>query len=200
MNYTVKYSDRKTLSITVRNAQVIVRSPKNIDKRRIEAFVTKHSEWINEKVKQQSAKINRFNNLSESDIAVLKTRAREYFNWKTNDFAAIMGLKYGKIKITSAKTRFGSCNSNGTICFSYRLMLYPEKAREYVIVHELAHLVHMNHSKAFYKLVESYMPDYKERKRLLKEQAPFLIFKCVGNEIFSLVAKLEREKRYILVK
>lgn len=168
MNYTVKYSDRKTLSITVRNAQVIVRSPKNIDKRRIEAFVTKHSEWINEKVKQQSAKINRFNNLSESDIAVLKTRAREYFNWKTNDFAAIMGLKYGKIKITSAKTRFGSCNSNGTICFSYRLMLYPEKAREYVIVHELAHLVHMNHSKVFYKLVESYMSDYKERKRLLK--------------------------------
>ena len=168
MNYTVKYSDRKTLSITVRNAQVIVRSPKNIDKGRIEAFVTKHSEWINEKVKQQSAKINRFNNLSESDIAVLKTRAREYFNWKTNDFAAIMGLKYGKIKITSAKTRFGSCNSNGTICFSYRLMLYPEKAREYVIVHELAHLVHMNHSKAFYKLVESYMPDYKERMRLLK--------------------------------
>ena len=168
MNYTVKYSNRKTLQIIVRNAEVIVRSPRNIDRNRIEPFVAKHADWIEQKVKQQSLKMERFNNLNESEIAELKIQAKQYFNNRTKVFAEIMGLKYAKIRITSAKTRFGSCNSNGTICFSYRLMQYPEKAREYVIVHELAHLVHMNHSSAFYMLVESYMPDYKERKRLLK--------------------------------
>jgi predicted metal-dependent hydrolase len=56
----------------------------------------------------------------------------------------------------------------GNISFSYRLMLYPEPAREYVIVHELAHLLEMNHSKRFYKIIESVLPDYKWRKSLLK--------------------------------
>ena len=79
-----------------------------------------------------------------------------------------MGLKYGRITITSAKTRFGSCSSKGRISYSYRLMLYPEAARDYVVVHELAHLVEMNHSKRFYDVIEKFMPDYKERKRMLK--------------------------------
>jgi len=81
-----------------------------------------------------------------------------------------MNLKYGRITITSAKTRFGSCSSKGNISYSYKLMLYPEAAREYVVVHELAHLVEMNHSKRFYSLVERYLPDYKERRKLLKNK------------------------------
>jgi len=79
-----------------------------------------------------------------------------------------MSLKHGRITITSAKTRFGSCSSKGNISYSYRLMLYPEAAREYVVVHELAHLLEMNHSKRFYAIIEKYLPDYKERKKLLK--------------------------------
>ena len=79
-----------------------------------------------------------------------------------------MNLQYGRITITSAKTRFGSCSSKGNISYSYRLMLYPEEAREYVVVHELAHLLEMNHSKRFYAVVEKYLPDYKLRRRLLK--------------------------------
>ena len=79
-----------------------------------------------------------------------------------------MGLKYSRITITSAETRFGSCSSKGNISYSYRLMLYPEAAREYVVVHELAHLLEMNHSKKFYAIVERYLPDYKERRRMLK--------------------------------
>ena len=78
------------------------------------------------------------------------------------------GLKYNRITITSAKTRFGSCTTQKNISFSYRLMLYPELAREYVVVHELAHLIEMNHSKKFYAIIEKYLPDYKERKKLLK--------------------------------
>ena len=107
-------------------------------------------------------------NLTEQDIKALKKKAKQYFKEKTEYFSNIMGLKYGRITITSAQKRFGSCSSKGNISYSYRLMLYPEAAREYVIVHELAHLKEMNHSRKFYAIVEKVLPDYKNRKRLLK--------------------------------
>ena len=81
-----------------------------------------------------------------------------------------MGLKFSRITITGAKTRFGSCSSKGNISYSYRLLLYPDAAIDYVVVHELAHLVKMNHSAQFYKIIESVLPDYKERIRLLKNK------------------------------
>jgi predicted metal-dependent hydrolase len=80
----------------------------------------------------------------------------------------IPDVKYSKVSITGAKTRFGSCSSSGNLCFSYRLMLYPNEAIEYVVLHELCHRVYMNHSKDFYDLIKRYMPDYKEREKLLK--------------------------------
>ena len=87
---------------------------------------------------------------------------------KAEYYSALMGVDFGRISIMSAKTRFGSCSSKGNIAFSYRLMLYPEAAVDYVVVHELAHRKEMNHSKAFYKIVEDILPDYKERRKLLR--------------------------------
>ena len=80
-----------------------------------------------------------------------------------------MGLVPTGIKVTSARTRFGSCSGKNSICFSWRLMLYPPEAIDYVIVHELAHIRHHDHSPAFYALIERYMPDWRERMKLLKE-------------------------------
>ena len=73
-----------------------------------------------------------------------------------------------KITVTGARTRFGSCSGKNSICFSYHLMRYPDKAIDYVVVHELAHIKHKNHSKDFYSFVARFMPDYKEREKLLK--------------------------------
>ena len=80
-----------------------------------------------------------------------------------------MGLVPAGIKITSARTRFGSCSGKNSICFSWRLMLYPPEAIDYVIVHELAHIRHHDHSPAFYALIEQHLPDWKVRMKLLKE-------------------------------
>ena len=80
-----------------------------------------------------------------------------------------MGVEYSGVKITSAKTRYGSCSAENSICFSYLLMLKPLRAVDYVVVHELAHTVHHNHSRQFYALIEKYMPDYKERIKELKK-------------------------------
>ena len=87
---------------------------------------------------------------------------------EVKDIWDLMGVSYDKFSINSAKSRFGSCSSKKTLNFSYRLMLYPYEAIEYVCVHELAHLIEMNHSKKFWAIVEAYLPDYKARKKLLK--------------------------------
>ena len=94
--------------------------------------------------------------------------ARKALTKKTELYSNIMGLSYGRITITGAKRRFGSCSSRGDISYSFRLMAYPDRAIDYVVVHELCHLVHMNHSRDFYALLEKYLPDYKERRALLK--------------------------------
>ena len=82
--------------------------------------------------------------------------------------AAIMGVTPASVKITSARTRFGSCSGKNGICFSLYLMQYPEAAIDYVVVHELAHIRRHDHSPAFYAEVARVLPDYKERMKLLK--------------------------------
>ena len=88
---------------------------------------------------------------------------------KVRHYAAIMGLRPTGIRITSARTRFGSCSGKNSLCFSWRLMEYPEEAVDYVVVHELAHIVHKNHGPDFWALVGQHMPDYKRRRALLRK-------------------------------
>ena len=83
-------------------------------------------------------------------------------------FAQRYQLQLGKIRITSAHTRWGSCSSKGTLSFSWRLVMTAPELIDYVIIHELAHTVHHNHSKRFWKLVEEWMPDYRERRKQLR--------------------------------
>ena len=168
MDYEIRYSDRRTVSLKVKDAALTVYSPRGVSTKEIERIIEKHLEWINSKIAIQKKKASEMVALGEEDIKRLRSEARRYLTEKTAYYAGIMGAKYGKITISSAKTRFGSCNSKGNIAYSYRLMLYPEDAREYVVVHELAHTFLMNHSKEFYKIIEGVLPDYKRRRQLLK--------------------------------
>lgn len=84
-------------------------------------------------------------------------------------FAAQNNLAFGKIKITSASRRWGSCTAQGNINFTWKLILLPLKIVDYVVVHELAHLKQHNHSKKFWAEVGAMMPDYKERRKWLKK-------------------------------
>ena len=168
MEYEIIYSKRKTVSISVNKNGVIIKAPIGTDKKTIEALLKKHSNWIEKHIVLQKKKESLTSGLTEDDIKDLKKKAKVYLKEKTDYYAEIMGLKYGRITITSAQKRFGSCSSEGNISYSYRLMLYPEAAREYVVVHELAHLKEMNHSSKFYAIIARVLPDYKIRKRLLK--------------------------------
>ena len=168
MEYKVIYSKRKTISIGIDKMQVIVKAPTGTDLKTIEKLLIKHSRWIDKGIESQRKKAELQRELTPEEIKRLKKEAKVYCTEKAEYFANIMGLKYSRITITSAQKRFGSCSDKGNISFSYRLMLYPEAAREYVIVHELSHLKEMNHSKRFYDIIASVLPDYKNRKRLLK--------------------------------
>ena len=168
VEYKVVYSKRKSISIGVEKAEVTVRAPIGTDDDTIKKLIEKHAQWIHKNLENHRKKKELIDSLTPEKIRKLKKEARIYCNEKAMHFSNIMGLKYGRITITSAQKRFGSCSSQGNISFSYRLMLYPEAAREYVIVHELAHLKLMNHSKEFYDIIAEVLPDYKARRRLLK--------------------------------
>ena len=103
------------------------------------------------------------------ELDKLKKQARKIIVPKVERYAHIMNVEYGRIAIRAQKTRFGSCSSKGNLNFNCVLALMPEEIVDYVVVHELAHLKQMNHSKLFWAEVEKVLPDYKKRRRWLKE-------------------------------
>ena len=171
MQYRLVRSKRKSLAIDVtKNLEIIVRAPLFLSKGKIERFVEEQEQWTEkaiEKIKEKQK--NCPPEPSEQQIKSLKERSRELLPERVKFYGELMGLAPSRVKITSAKTRFGSCSGKNNLCFSYRLMQYPEAAIDYVVVHELAHIKHKNHGKQFYALVGEYMPDYKEREKLLKK-------------------------------
>ena len=90
------------------------------------------------------------------------------FKKKLNDFAKRMDVHFNMVRIKNVKTIWGSCSSKKNLNFNFKLFFLPEALIDYVFVHELAHLKHMNHSKAFWSEVEKQIPDYKKRREELK--------------------------------
>ncbi len=169
IEYRVVYSDRRTVTITFdTDGTLLLRAPIGTKKVRLEAIIREHAVWIERHRDRAIKKASAEAELTKERVAILRRQAKERLPSLTAHYAALLGVSYGKITITSAKTRFGSCSSVGNISYSYRLMQYPPQAQEYVVVHELCHRVYMNHSPAFYKMIESILPDYKKRRALLK--------------------------------
>ena len=168
MEYKLIRSGRRTLAAEiVRGGEIIVRAPYRVPVEQIEAFLMKNSEKINAAVKRAQNKPAAVL-LSPKETDKLRNKAKMIIPERVAYYAEIMGVKPESVKITSAEKRFGSCSDKGRLCFSYKLMMYPEKAVDYVVVHELAHLTELNHSPAFWRIVEKYMPDYKERRAILR--------------------------------
>ena len=99
---------------------------------------------------------------------LLMKKAKEYLPYRLEYHAKLYGYKYDKCRLTHANTRWGSCSSNRTISLNIGLMNVPEPLRDYVILHELAHLNHMDHSKAFWAEVGLHDKNYKAHEKKLK--------------------------------
>lgn len=115
--------------------------------RKLSLYCSRRSAWIEKIRKKMLAQQTWFDNLDHRQTEQLREMAKERLAEKTAYFASRMGLTYQKITITSAKKRLGSCSADGKICYSLYLLLYPDAAIDYVVVHELAHLVELNTPK-----------------------------------------------------
>ena len=167
--YTLIRSHRRTVSLEVRrDLIVLVRAPLRCPKGEIDRFVQRHEDWIVAHLEKQRQRVAAHPEPTEEERKALIARAKAELPPKVAHYAALMGVEPTGITITSARTRFGSCSGKNRLSFTWRLMDYPEEAIDSVVVHELAHIVHKNHGKDFYALVESVLPDYKQRKKLLE--------------------------------
>lgn len=105
-----------------------------------------------------------------------KQEARSILRERTQYYAQNFGFAFKKINITSAKTRWGSYSSRGSINFTWRLVMAPLEIIDYVIIHELVHTKVLNHSQKFWNQVEQYLPDYRKRRLWLKENGVLFQF------------------------
>ena len=102
-------------------------------------------------------------------VEIYKMIARYEFTVRTHEFAQQMSIEPAAVRVNSAKSRWGSCSAKKSINFSWRLIMADEGVIDYVIVHELAHIIELNHSDRFWAIVENVLPDYKARKKRLKQ-------------------------------
>lgn len=159
-------SRRKTISLSLdREGNPVVRAPLFCSGRVIEEFIARHQDWI----ERRQAEFIPPKVYSQEELSRLRRAAKEEFPSRVAHFAPLVGVAPKGIKITSARTRYGSCSSTGNLCFSLFLMEKSARAIDYVVVHELCHLKRMDHSPAFYREIEKILPDYRERMKELKK-------------------------------
>ena len=160
-------SKRKTLALCInRQGEPEVRVPYGCPQAVIERFIEKNQAWI----KRRLEELKNQKQYSAEEIAALRKKAKEYLPQRVAYYAPLMGVAPTALKITSARSRYGSCSGKNSINFSLFLMEKSARAIDYVVVHELAHIKEHNHSSAFYKEVEKILPDYKERIKELKQK------------------------------
>ncbi len=162
-------SKRKSVALEVsQDLCVIVRVPLRFPDTEINKLISRHEEWIKKAIEKRRERANKYPQPTDEEIKALYEKAEKIIPPRVKYYSELTGLTPTGIKITGAKKRFGSCSGKNSLCFSYLLVRYPDAAIDYVVLHEIAHIKHHNHSKDFYALVRQYMPDYKEREKLLK--------------------------------
>lgn len=166
----IKRSNRRTVSLQVGiNGEIVVHAPLKMPVNDIEAFVKKNEKWLENAIEKQKERARKHPEPMEEEKKALIAKLKEILPEKIEYYSELMGVVPTAVTETGAKTRFGSCSSKNRLSFSFRLAQYPQEAIDYVVVHELAHIRHHNHSAEFYAFIASVMPDYKAREKLLKE-------------------------------
>lgn len=169
-------SKRRSMAIQIRtDGSVVARVPMHASDRAIKRFVSAHARWIadnrgqmferRKKLADNPYDIPAWDSLSATDKKIAKQKIMEHVDY----YARRMEIDYGSISMRNQKSRWGSCSSKGNLNFNYRLAYLPEELLDYVVVHELAHRRHMDHSAAFWEEVETYYPAYKKCRQMLND-------------------------------
>jgi len=143
-----KNTNAKNYIIRIKDGKVKVTIPRYGNYARAKEFLSENKQNLLGKIQQHAAQPS-----LDIDEAALWRKAKSVLPAQLAQLAALHGFKYSTVKIRKSKTRWGSCSTKGTISLSFYLLLLPEHLIEYVLLHELCHTVHMNHSPAFWALV-----------------------------------------------
>ncbi|MCH5280357.1 MAG: M48 family metallopeptidase [Lachnospiraceae bacterium] len=173
--YEIIRSKRKTYGISIApGGKVTVRIPLRGSERFAVSMVESKKNWIAASV-LKLRQVEPYSSQKEKSPAqkrletIYRNGAKEYIPKRVSYFARMLSVSYGTITIRDQKTRWGSCSSKGNLSFNWRLILAPPQVLDYVVVHELCHRKEMNHSKRFWELVESIIPDYAAHRKWLKD-------------------------------
>ncbi len=149
--------------------QVRVTAPKLVPKKMIDRFVASKKEWIAGVLeKMQATKKSDFVGPKYSYHAN-KARAKKVITARVKHFAELHRFTFKRISIKNTSSRWGSCSTKDNLNFNYKLIFLSEALLDYVVVHELCHLRHHNHSASFWKEVSQILPDYRARERELRK-------------------------------
>lgn len=167
-------SARKTIGLQVKeDGSVLLRIPNRLSVRALQDFLNREQSWIWQKAEQMQSRIKQRETTGATPVEQLSPeeleKIKEKIGFRVNYYSKIMGVTVGRITIRNQKTRWGSCSSKGNLNFNYQLYYLPDELLDYVVVHELSHRRHMNHSADFWEEVEKYCPDYKTYRKQLKE-------------------------------
>ena len=165
LNYRIKKSSKaKRVSIRIdQNRQVTLTMPARFPEYLAKQFIAQKQAWIEDKLSTIPDNI-----YTQEHYKQHKEKARKIISARVQDWAQIMGLSYNRLSIRHTNTRWGSCSSKRNLNFSYKLIFLAPELMDYVIIHELAHLVEMNHSKRFWNIVATYCPDYSDYRAKLR--------------------------------
>lgn len=163
--YTIVRSKRRSMALEVtRNRQIIVRVPFFVTDGQARDFVLSKQDWLKKHMQKPLAFRQEY---TEEEITDFRQQALKQLPERVAFYAEKMGVQPTGIGVTRARTRYGSCSVKKRLNFSCFLLASPLAAVDYVVVHELCHLIYMNHGRGFYDLLSRVLPDWRERKRAL---------------------------------
>lgn len=221
----VRSARRRSISIEVQSAKVVMRAPVNVAEAVLHQFLREKSQWVQEKIQSQAQSqvaIPQYTYsagsrlpflgreitlvlgvgtqarvvLYEEQLHVLLSRRRrlsapeqtrrlvsvwyqeqalKLLSDKTNRLTASMDLRHTGVSIRATRTKWGHCTSRGAIQYNWQIILAPEAIVDYLVAHEVCHLRHHNHSRAFWQLVASVCPDYLRCRAWLKAHGQQLV-------------------------
>ncbi len=145
--------------------EVVLTAPIRASDALIERFFAAHALWVERHVaRMRKREVVR---LKRSDLPSLKRRAREIAEERSLYFSRAYGVEYSTISIRAQKTRWGSCSRRGALSFNYKIAALPSELADYIVVHEVCHLLAFDHSQKFWDLVARTVPEHRAlRKRL----------------------------------
>ena len=171
--YTIRQSSRaKRIRIAVyQGGEVVVVKPKGISSIQVSAFVRSKKDWIEASINGLKGKENPdLDTNSEYHYRLHKPDARALVERKLAQWNTFYQFSYNRIEIKRMTSRWGSCSAQKVLCFNYKIVFLSEELQDYLIVHELCHLVEMNHSDRFWAHVARAIPEYKRLSKQINSK------------------------------